>query len=429
MTNTTPDVRAHSQTTSASNRDDTNSSRQIIKEIDGFVSSVDSLENTLPLIGAALNAARQKEKRQLDKYEQKHAISVDTEGDSRTVTLTSETFAPYRRLARNLHKASRATLLIPEIFVVALVSQYDAFLGGLIRVLLNGRLEILHATDRQLPLASLLAFDSMADVRDAIVNKEVEDLLRKSHAEQFSWLESRFKIELRKGLLEWPAFVELTERRNLYVHARGVVSRQYLETCRAHNVYLPPDHDLGVTLYASGDYFVRAHSCVLSIGVMLGHVLWRKFFPDQRQHADIHLTNICYDLLVERRYDLAQRLLTFAVSSFKKFAHEKYRRMFVVNLAQTYKWMNDDKKCAEIMDAEDWTASDESFRLAHAVLRDDIENSVRIMRQIGAEHDEIDAVAYRDWPLFREIRKEELFRTTYQDIFGAPLEQIEMKTA
>ena len=428
MADTTPDVHSDSASTPAPTRDDTHSSRQIVKEIDRFVANLDSLENTLPLIVAALNAARQKERRQLDKYEQENAVSVDADGDSRTVTLTSETFVPYRRLARNLHKASRATVLIPEIFVVALVSQYDAFLGGLVRALLNGRVEVLYTTERQVSLASILTFDSMGDVRDAIINKEVEDLLRKSHSEQFSWLESRFSIELRKGLQEWPTFIELTERRNLYVHARGVVSRQYLDACRAHDVPLSPDHGVGATLHVDQDYFVRAHACVLSIGIMLAHVLWRKVFPSQRQHADVHLTNVCYDLLVERRYDLAQRLLTFAVSDFRKFAAENYKRMFVVNLAQTYKWLNQDDKCAEIMDAEDWTASDDSFRLAHAVLRDDVENSVRIMRQIGSTHDEVGAVAYREWPLFREMRKEELFRTAYQEIFGAPLEQVEVTT-
>ena len=232
MTESAPD-------TSQSLPSPTDSSHRIAQEIDGLVASVDSLENALPLIVTALHSALQKDQGQLEKYEQNHGESVDNKDGSRTVTFTSDTFPTFRRLVRKFHKAGRATQLIPEVFIVALVSQYDAFLGGLVRALLHGRIEVLHATDRQVRLGWILAFDSISAVREATLNTEVEDLLRKSHPDQFSSLESKFNVELRKGLQEWPTFVELTERRNLYVHARGVVSRQYLDMCRKHGVSIP----------------------------------------------------------------------------------------------------------------------------------------------------------------------------------------------
>ena len=88
--------------------------------------------------------------------------------------------------------------------------------------------------------------------------------------------------------------------------------------------------------------------------------------------------------------------------------------------------MGEEQRCAEIMAGEDWSASGDAFQLADAVLRDDVENVVRIMRRLSNVHEVVTKQAYREWPLFREIRKEELFRTTFETIFKEPLERVEV---
>ena len=420
-----PETTADSDDSSEDPRE--RASVQIAEETDGLVEHLDSLQSTLPLLMIISAGMLEHEKEEIQKYEEDHALSVNETKESRTVTLTPATFTPYKRLSRRFDKANRATILLPEAFVVALVSQYDAFLGGVVRALLMGRSEIVNATDRSIPFAKLVEFDSIAAARTAIINEDVEALLRRSHSEQFSWLESRFNLELRKELQEWTDFIELTERRNLFVHARGVVSRQYLDVCRKHRVKFEPEPATGDTLPVTPKYFVRAHRCVLAIGVMLGHVLWRKVLPDCRQQADKHLNSVCYELLVEGRYELAARLLDSAATTIKTFASEELRRMMVVNQAQAYKWRGMGEKCVEIMKDEDWSASEDRFKLADFVLRDDVQASVRIMKRMGATHDAVSKQSYRDWPLFREIRKAEKFRTTYREVFGEPLEQVEVE--
>ena len=332
----------------------------------------------------------------------------------------------YRHLRTKLHTTSRIFSPYP---VTEDVSQYDAFLGGLVRALMKGRPEVVNATNRAIPFAQLVTFESVEAARDAIINEEVEALLRKSHSDQFSWLESTFGVKLREGLRQWPDFIELTERRNLFVHARGIVSRHYLDVCGRHQVRIVDELRLGKRLHVTPDYFIRAHGCVLEIGVMLGQVLWRKVFPNSLLDADKHLNDVCYELLLERRYELATTLLDFATCTLKKFGSEEYRRMMVVNRAQAYKWLGESEKCERIMGSEDWSASQDSFKLADAVLKDDVSASTEIMRRLGTAHDVVTKESYRDWPLFREIRKQELFRKTYESIFGEPLEQVKVKAA
>ena len=402
-------------------------SHLIEKEIDGLVGHLDSLGGTLPFLMAGLGTIRASEREKRDDYEKDNAMAVEETEKSRTVTLTAEAFATYKRLTKSLQTISRATVLLPEIFVVALVSQYDAFLGGLVRALMKGRPELVNASNRTIAFAQLVGFESIEAARDAVIYEEVDALLRKSHAEQFSWLESTFGLKLREGLEQWPDFVELTERRNLFVHARGAVSRQYLDVCRRHGVRAAEGMRLGKKLHVTLEYFANAHGCVLEIGVMLGQVLWRKMFPDYLLDADRHLNGVCYELLEEHRYDLAATLLDFATCTLKKFGSEEYRRTLVVNRAQAYKWLKQGQKCESIMKSEDWSASQDSFKLADAVLKDDLEATTQMMRRIGPTDEVVTKESYRDWPLFREIRKQELFRKTYGEIFGEPLERVEVK--
>ena len=408
------------------NENSVDASKRIAEEINDFHRNLDSLAVTSPSIMKSLTSVTKAAGEDIETYEKQHAKNIEVAEDSRIVTMTPETITPYRRLLRRYGTLSTAAVLLPETLLVALVSQYDAFLGGLVRALMNGKPDVTKNSNINLTFAQLVAFDSIEAARDAIISAEVEQLLRKGHAEQFSWLEKKFTIELKKDVDEWPDFIELTERRNLFVHARGIVSRQYMDVCRKNRVRMEAGTDVGSSLYVNQAYFLKAQRCILIVGVMLGHTLWRKVLPECRERADKHMSEICYELLVERRYDVAARLLDF-VCGLKTFASEEYRRTMVVNRAQAYKWLENDEKCAEIMGAEDWSASDESFRLADAVLRDDVEQSTRIMRRLGATDERVAKQNYREWPLFRSIRTKEMFRETYQEIFGEPLEQVEVK--
>ena len=231
--------------------------RQVAKEIDGFVGHLDSLSGILPALMGGMHAVSQDGRQALKQYEKDNAMLVEEHEGTRTVTLTAETFAPYKRLMKRHERASRATRLLPEIFIVALVSQYDAFLGGLVRALMTGRPEIASASNRTISFVQLVTFESVDAARDAIIAEEVDTLIRKSHVEQFSWLESMFTIKLREGLQQWHAFIELTERRNLFVHAGGVVSSQYLDVCRRHGVPIGAEVTLGSRLHVPQEYFDR----------------------------------------------------------------------------------------------------------------------------------------------------------------------------
>jgi hypothetical protein len=235
--------------------------------------------------------------------------------------------------------------------------------------------------------------------------------------EQFEWMEDRFGTSFTK-FDSWPAFIETSQRRNLYVHTDGIVSGQYLAECAKGKCRIDSNAKEGVVINVTPHYFKEASSCILEVGVKLAHVLWRRYAPDQIEQSNKSLNSLCYELIERRDFDIAITLLKFAVDLPGR-SSEASKLTFVINLAQAYKWHGKVDECERVLANKDWTAVGNNFKLAEAVLRDDWERAIQTMYRIGSEGD-IEKIEYRDWPLFQQLRKRDEFLKVYVDIFKEP---------
>jgi hypothetical protein len=358
---------------------------RIHDEIETFVQQIESLAGSIQPLMVLLGATFQISHRRFSKFLEKNGNFLEDKEGVKTYALTPEFHAKANKLKKRINSAKESISILSKSYVVSLVSQYDFFLGRLLRCLFLLKPEILNVSERQLTFAQLIELGSTEKAREFIIEKEIETFLRKSHIDQFSWMENKFSIELRRDLPIWPTFVELTERRNLLVHCNGVVSNQYLQICRENKVGLEKDLKVGDSLEISPEYFFNAFRCIFEIGVKLGHVLWRKVRFDQIEEADVSLIEITYNLLEEGKYKLASILLDFACLTLKKHASDQTMRIMVINRAQAYRWRENQEECLSIISKEDWSASSNSFKLAVEVLQDNFEKAAQIMRQIGAQ--------------------------------------------
>jgi hypothetical protein len=389
------------------------------REVHSFIKHIDSLADTLPLAMLAIQGARKEAVNAIEEFERDHCdVKELSEGQFR-IGVPIDKLPRFKQLHDRAERPRLAARLVPQSFVVSLISQYDAFLGALIRTLFYLKPEAVNSSERTVSFAELMAFGSVEAAREYLIENEVETVLRKSHSEQFDWLENKFGLPLRKGLDVWPTFIEVTERRNLFVHASGLISRQYLDVCAKHKATLPNDAALGKGLGVSKEYFTVAHEAIFEVGVKLAHVLWRKLKPEDMEGADKNLIDLTFELLTEERYQLARVLLDFAAETIKKYSSEVDRRTLIMNRAQAYKWLGHETKAREIVMAEDWTASNNLFHLAEAVLLDEFARAALHMRRIGPKSIPSEA-EYMGWPLFREFRQSKEFETAFEKVFGKP---------
>ena len=347
------------------------------------------------------------------------------EDDIVRYTLDGKHVGRIQKFRKDAHNLMIAVDILPKSALVALVSQFDAYLGRLIRLILIVRPELLNASEKSMPFAELIRFPDMNSAREYILEKEVESVLRLSHVEQFAWLENKLSMPLREGLESWSAFVEITERRNLIVHTDSIVSSQYLAVCKRHNVPLHKNCTTGTQLAVTARYYRTAVEHIYEIGVKLAQVIWRKILPKQLDQAEKNLQHVTYALLEQERYTLARILLEFATITLKKHASEEYRLMHIVNLAIAYKWTGESERASKVLRKIDWSATGDRFKLPVAVLNDDREKVFWLMDRIGS-NGEVPQMAYKSWPVFRGLREDREFLSTYERIFHEPYEVVHM---
>jgi hypothetical protein len=170
------------------------------EEIASFVHNIDALQFSLPVftvLSAGMSIACVED---LDDFLKKNGTKTAESDSTETFTLGTEHALELSRLSARLRKAKAGQRLLPQSFVVALVSQYDSFLGGLLRCFYRARPELLKQSGKQLTYSQLSEFENLEDAKEHILEKEIEDLLRESHSAQFEWMEKQFDLPLRKAV-------------------------------------------------------------------------------------------------------------------------------------------------------------------------------------------------------------------------------------
>jgi hypothetical protein len=410
-----------SSTTSAEEVATNNKFNDVIKE---FINQIDGLKDTFPIIMLFVTASRSDSRKALVDFISTNGKEEKGEDGDEFYTFSSEDSHKYSILKRHAENASVASRIIPSSLLVSLVSQFDSFIGKLIKEIFQVKPEILSSSEKSLTFARLLELKSIEDARDSLIEKEVDTILRDSHTDHFIWLENKLGIPMRKDLSIWQDFIELTERRNLFVHSDGIVSNQYLSVCKQNQVKFKKPVKLDEKLIVDSEYFESAYNCLYEVSVKLTQVIWRKILPKDLEDADSSLNLICFNLMQQKNFHLSDILLEFATNTLKKHHNEESKNVFFVNKALSFKLGGNQKVCAELVSAKDWSACSDKFKIAQEALLDNFEGVARYMKKLGADGD-IDKTSYKTWPLFSDFRETELFADTYKELFHEDYSVIE----
>lgn len=380
-----------------------------------FLDHLDSLKDTLPMVMLLIDPYRKKAGNDLRSFFENNVKEIENEDGEKSITIKYEERTLYDRIKKNSETSSLSSKIIPESLFVSQISQYDAFLNRLLRILFEIRPEYINNSERELSFSQLVEFSSIEAAREYVVEKEIDTILRKSHSDHFDYLEKKLGIPLRKNLPIWNKFIEITERRNLFVHCDGVVSNQYLNVCNANDC-LDPDIILDKRLEISPKYYNEAYACLYEISTKLTHTIWRKLCKEDLKNADRKLNEISIELINNRQLKLADIILDFGCKQNLHF-NDAFKNVFTVNKALS-KYLQDQKdEAKKIVESKDWSASSDDFKLANLVLVEDFESVYTLMDKIG-DNGEVDKESYKTWPLFSHLRKEAKFKEKYKEIFN-----------
>ena len=380
-----------------------------------FLRHIDSIRDTLPMTMLLLQPYNKKANDDFINFLNKNVKEIEEDDGKKRILVKQDDAKVFETLERNASTSALASKIIPESLFVSLISQYDAFLTRLLRAIYEIKPDVLNGSERNLTFSQLVEMKSIDNAREFIIDKEVDTVLRKSHSEQFDYLEKLIGIKLREKLPIWQSFIEITERRNLLVHCDGIISNQYFKNCKDHKCLISDKLKVGDRLGVPPEYFREAYECLYEIAVKLSHTIWRKLLAEDLKTADRELNDICFTLVNSKTFKLADILLTFGYEQKDHF-NDSLKNVFIINGALS-KYLQDKKdETKKILKIKDWSASSDDFKLAYEVLTENYEEAYAIMKKIGNNGD-VDRSDYKEWPLFTKIREEKKFKDTFKRIF------------
>ena len=299
---------------------------------------------------------------------------------------------------------------------LSLFASFDAFIGQLLRALYTCKSELFNNIKHDTSFDKILRAQSIEEIKDQVLEDEIESIRRESYVKQFELLGARFTIELT-AFNAWPLFIERSQRRNLLTHCDGIISEQYISVCQKAGLDLSKLDPVGKQAGLGPEYFFESCEILIEVGMKLGHTLWRKLLPSELDTADEHLMRELYSALEARNWSRAEMIGNFA-SLQRKISNDYRRKTIVVNYSQALKRSGKIEEANKLLKDIDWSATSNEFKLADLVLRDCWDEAAMLMREIGANDSILTEDSYHLWPLFLEFRETEQFFRAYHEIFS-----------
>jgi hypothetical protein len=317
---------------------------------------------------------------------------------------------------RHISRMRRGDLMFRRNVIVGLVSQFDDFLVDVIRVAYLKNSDWLKSAEKKLSYKEVLETSSLDELKKELIVREVNQLMRDSHHAQISFLDEKLKLGIEASFEGWRNFLELTERRNLFVHNGGCVNSTYIDNSKRYGFPLNPKYVDGRPLTVSDEYISDTIDCLHELTLRIAQAAARRLFPDCFEEADRSLNNQTVDLLSDERWNLAERIFEYALGIPDKLrSGSEYKFYSLLNLCIALKFSG--KKFKSHLQSVDWEPMHPKYHFAIAVLEDRFDEAADMMKS-EAVLKEIDKEQLLSWPLLRSFRKTDQFSKAFDEIFS-----------
>jgi hypothetical protein len=250
------------------------------------------------------------------------------------------------------------------------------------------------SSEKTLTLGELNSVDSIEAARELIVEREIDAVLRRGLLEQMDHFHNRLKIgpEAPTGLTA--RFIEVVERRNLFVHNQGRVDRRYLDSVPAA-ISAKFQAQPGKDLLLSEEYLLEAIDIADALSLRLIGSCWRKW--SSSQGADLFLQLRIQDALAARRYRLFKDLAAYVRSLDRP--SDLFSGLCALQGALDLRETGDTAAMRQLLGQIDWAAAPRVFVLAVHLLLNEREEFEQLLRT-SIEAGDVTMPEIEEWPWF-----------------------------
>lgn len=363
---------------------------------------VDFPEADLPAVAKQLIelAERKERAEENEQSDDDPPIRLELEGQ------TAAAFVAFLKSFNRKVTPERHQQLLYQGILTGLVGQFEVLLADVAHLFFARAPDSLETEERLFSVEDLKRFGSIEDAVQVTIEKRVDDLLRGSAEEWRKFFRSRLKLDLADFSESWVRIEEFIQRRHIYVHAGGRISRRYLANTDPQVVQqLLGEPELGQLARLDEDYVGEALDAFESTGLSWAFAAWCKLFPDEHEGATGLLLELVYHAVLESNWKVVEMLTQWAVN------HERFnastRTTCQMNLWLARKRMGQKEAVAEEIAQFDISALEPRYIVAVLGLVEDFEGFRQLVTDKSGAG--LEQKAWDQWPILDELRAEEGF--------------------
>jgi len=306
----------------------------------------------------------------------------------------------------HLIKAARA---IQRSNLSAIIAEFDFLIFRSLTAIAKDHPEIFVSDDEQIKAGYLRSGKTFEDWQSEKSAKTIEKKLRESHKDVVDWvldevanLKDPQKVKKNKYYRD---FLEVCQRRHLFIHNGGTVNEDYRRKCLDAGL---PKADLpenGVLLEVDPKYLTRAAARVYLVGAFTMFIVAQNVYPRHKSVAHRMMLSASHEFLQAGLTKMAERIIDFAEFNSGDFSND-LKLKFAINKALS-KLLDPSKDTSEqtenaekVLEQYDWSVTTPIFDLALACAKRDFSNLLEL-----AEAAQKAGLSYRDvrsFVVFRE---------------------------
>lgn len=294
--------------------------------------------------------------------------------------------------------APRGTSALLSSLLVTLVGEIELLIAYVIRALFEREPARIDDGNSQFTWSELSRFESMEELREHVVERSVDRVLRGSLDDWMDFFRKRFDLQPPKVASEFVA-QELIQRRHITVHNGSLVSAQYLDKLHKFQI----EASVGDSLPVDHEYLRRAADTLYLIGMGLITASGLKLCKDPELKSAFltDLANRTYRLLLDGRLELIVSIVDNL--DIQRIESDSSRFVLLVNRWLALKRMGRFQECVGEVEAWDVTTRSNDYKLAKLALMDDYQNAVELSQRMLKSGD-LEYEHWLTWPLFEGLR-------------------------
>lgn len=250
---------------------------------------------------------------------------------------------------------------------------------------------------KSISLSELNDLDDIKQAKNIIIHQEIEEIMKANPDEWIKHLTNKVKLEM--GFLQEnkEEFHEIMARRNLIVHNKGIINNYYLKRVSKK---VKVNVKKGDKLHVDKQYIKTALSIMESIGLT---ILFEIYLKENISKSKLdELLELIYDnYLIKDEYNICMCLYSILLKSGKlKGDSQMYCKL---NYWQCYKWLGIREGEIIKYEKDDYSSYKKKIYLPALALQERYDEFFEIYKQ----QDEIKFSELENWPIFKEVRKQE----------------------